>query len=144
MPSDDTRRCRWRVGVLAGEGRRTLGSVSLRKRYATACWAPGVFVSARRRATSARILTVRAGMSLQPLMRRNERSASSMPTPTHRRTILGSFQLVTRPDNRCTTEIIDSTAFVQLSERARRSLAPRRLTVNMSSRPSRRLAAAEG
>jgi hypothetical protein len=98
----------------------------------------------RRRATSARTALVNAGMSLQPLIRRNDRSASSIPTPTQRRTILASLKLVTRSHSRPTTEIIDSTALVQYRERARRSEAPRRRTVNMSSRPSRRLAAAEG
>jgi len=60
------------------------------------------------------MLAVRAGLSLQPLTRRKDRSASSIPTPTHRRAILGSLQLVTRPHRRSTTEIIDSTALVQL------------------------------
>jgi len=41
-----------------------------------------------------------------------------MPAPTQRRVILGPFQLVTRPQSRWTTEIIDSTALVQVSERA--------------------------
>jgi hypothetical protein len=52
-----------------------------------------------------------------------------MPAPTQRRVILGPSQLVTRPHSRCTTEIIDSTALVQVSERARPAGGPRRRTV---------------
>ena len=61
-------------------------------------------------------------MSLQPLTRRKERCASSIPTPTQRRTIRVSFQFFTRPHRFCTTEIIDSMALVQLRLRASPSL----------------------
>jgi bifunctional enzyme CysN/CysC len=70
-------------------------------------------------------------MSLQPLMRRKLRSASSSTAPTQRRTILVSFHRFTRVVVR-TIEIIDSMLLVHDSERASRSLMPRRRTVNRS------------
>ena len=61
-----------------------------------------------RRAISARTAAVSVAMSLQPLMRRKLRSASSMPAPTQWRTILVSVHLFTRAVVVRTTEIIDS------------------------------------
>lgn len=54
----------------------------------------------------------------------------------------GSRQRFTCELTRRTVEIIDSMAFVHESDRASRSGAPRRRTVNMSSSPSREDAAA--
>ena len=47
-----------------------------------------------------------------------------MPVPTQRRTIAGSRQRLTPEETRRTVEIIDSTALVHESDRARRSDAP--------------------
>ena len=83
-------------------------------------------------------------MSLQPRRRLNPRSVLSIPAAAHRLTIVPScerftLRVVVRP-----TEIIDSIGFVLVSVRARRSETPRQRTVNISSSPSRKLAAASG
>jgi len=83
-------------------------------------------------------------MSLCQRTRRNERSASSIPAATQRFFMLPSFQRVTRPVVRRATEIIDSMQLVLVSVLAKVPVMPRRRTVNMSSSPSRRLAAASG
>ena len=83
-------------------------------------------------------------MSLYPRTRRNERSASSMPAATQRFFIEPSFHFVTLPVVRRVMEIIDSMQLVLVRVLASAPLTPMRLTVNMSSRPSRKLAAASG
>ena len=54
----------------------------------------------------------RAGMSLHPRTRRNDRSASSIPTVIQRFRIFPSPQFFTRPLVVLTIEIIDSIQFV--------------------------------
>ena len=54
----------------------------------------------------------------------------------------GSCHRFTFPIVAFAVPIIDSMMFVFDNDRAKRPVTPRRVTVNMSSRPSRRLAAA--
>ena len=103
-----------------------------------------VTVTVVRRVTSRRMAATRAGISAQPFTRRNERSASSIPAATQRFFMEPSFQRFTRPMTVRATEIIDSMQLVLVSVSASRPPTPRRRTVNMSSRPSSRLAAASG
>ena len=79
-----------------------------------------------------------------PLMRRKDRSALSMQAAVHRSTICPSRQRVTLRLVVRAMEIIDSTGFEVVSVLARRPSMPRRATVNISSSPSSRLAAAPG
>ena len=67
------------------------------------------------------IAAMSSGMSLQPRTRRNERSASSIPTAIHRLRILPSPQFFTRPDVVRTIEIIDSMQFVFVNVRRNRT-----------------------
>lgn len=83
-------------------------------------------------------------MSAWPLTRRKDRSASSIPAAIHRFFIVPSPQFFTRPEEVLMIEIIDSTQFVFVNVRRNRIGVPRRATVNISARPSRRLAAASG
>src|ERR1700741_1019760 len=77
-------------------------------------------------------------------MRRKDRSALSIPAAVQRSTICPSRQRVTLRLVALATEIIDSTGLDVVSVLARRPSMPRRATVNISSSPSRRLAAALG
>ena len=83
-------------------------------------------------------------MSLQPFTPAEAVLGVEHPRAARRFTILPSRQhltlrLVLRP-----IEIIDSIGLVEVSVRARRSARRGRRTVNISSRPSRKLAAASG
>src|SRR6185295_4938938 len=77
-------------------------------------------------------------------MRRKDRSALSIPAAVQRSTICPSRQRVTLRLVALAMEIIDSTGLDVVSVLARRPSMPRRATVNISSSPSRRLAAALG
>jgi hypothetical protein len=78
------------------------------------------------------------------MTRRKDRSALSMPAAFQRSTICPSRQRVTLRLVERAIEIIDSTGFEVVSVLASRPSMPRRATVNISSSPSSRLAAAAG
>src|SRR5512144_2445127 len=77
-------------------------------------------------------------------MRRTDRSALSMPAAVQRSTICPSRHLVTLRLVVRAIEIIDSIGLEVVSVLASRPSMPSRLTVNISSRPSRSEAAAPG
>src|SRR3954453_2811622 len=77
-----------------------------------------------------------AGISAWPLIRRKERSASSMLAAIHRFFMVPFFQYFTRPMVSRAMEIIDSMQFVFVMLALSRLGTPRRATVNISSRPS--------
>ena len=79
-----------------------------------------------------------------PLMRRKDRSALSIPAAVQRSTICPSRQRVTLRLVFRAMEIIDSMGLLVVRVLARRPSMPRRATVNISSSPSSRLAAAPG
>lgn len=76
------------------------------------------------------------------MIRRNDFSVLNHAVATQRNTIESSRQRLTRPVRWCTPECGDSMTLVVY--RQRRSVAgkPKRFTVNVSAKPSRRLAAA--
>ena len=75
---------------------------------------------------------------------RNWRSASSMPAAVQRRHMSPFCQRLTLRLMRRTVSIIDSHGFVEASVRLSRPRTPRRVTVSVSSMPSRSDAAAPG
>ena len=75
---------------------------------------------------------------------RNWRSASSMPAAVQRRHMSPFCQRLTLRLMRRTVSIIDSHGFVDASVRLSRPRTPRRVTVSVSSMPSRSDAAAPG
>ena len=77
-------------------------------------------------------------------MRRKDRSALSIPAAVQRSTICPSRQRVTLRLVVRAIEIIDSTGLDVISVLASWPSMPRRVTVNISSRPSRSEAAAPG
>ena len=83
-------------------------------------------------------------MSVWPLTRRKDRSASSIPAAIHRFFIVPFFQFFTRPVVVREIEIIDSMQFVFVKVRRNRTGTSSRATVNISSSPSRSDAAASG
>ena len=85
-----------------------------------------------------------AGRCRWPLTRRNCLPASTIPAAHQCSAIRPSRQRLTLLACSRHTEIIDSMALVERSVRARVGGTPRRSTVSVSSRPSRRLAAAPG
>lgn len=78
------------------------------------------------------------------MMRLNWHSASSMPAAVQRIRMSPPFQRFTLPCVLRTISIIDSQGLVEARVRRRRSEAPRRCTVTVSSSPSRKEAAALG
>src|SRR3954464_15108499 len=75
---------------------------------------------------------------------RNCCSASSMPAAVQRRHMSPFCQCLTLRLTRRTVSIIDSHGFVDASVRLCRPQMPRRVTVSVSSKPSRSEAAAPG
>ena len=100
----------------------------------------GPIGSANSRSSAARS----AGRCRWPLTRRNCLPASTIPAAHQRSAIRPSRQRLTLLACSRHTEIIDSMALVERSIRASVGGTPRRSTVRVSSRPSRRLAAAPG
>ncbi len=78
------------------------------------------------------------------MIRRNWRSASSIPAAVQRRAISPDCQRLTFLLVRRTHSIIDSIGLVEASVRASGPLIPRRVRVSVSAIPSRREAAARG
>src|SRR6476620_4677356 len=85
-----------------------------------------------------------AGRCRWPLARRNCLPYSTIPAAHQRSAICPSRERLTLSACSRHTEIIDSMQFVDLNVRARVGGTPRRSTVSVWSRPSRRLAAAPG
>lgn len=71
------------------------------------------------------------------MIRRNWRSASSIPAAVQRSRMSASCQRLTLRPTRRTISIIDSHGLVEASVVRSRSEAPRRWTVTVSARPSR-------
>ncbi len=78
------------------------------------------------------------------MIRRNWRSASSIPAAVQRRAISPDCQRLTFLLVRRTHSIIDSIRVVDARVRFRDPLIPRRVRVSVSAIPSRREAAAPG
>src|ERR687887_442544 len=74
---------------------------------------------------------------------RNWASASSMPAGVQRRHMSPLCQCLTLRLTRRTVSIIDSHGFVEASMRLSRPRTPRRVTVSVSSMPSRSLGAVD-
>src|SRR5665648_762858 len=85
-----------------------------------------------------------AGRCRYPLTRRNWARASIIPAAHQRSAMLPFCQFFTLAEWVRAMEIIDSMQLVERSVRARVGDTPRRSTVRVSDRPSRRLPAALG
>ena len=80
----------------------------------------------------------------QPIIRRNDFSVSIRAEATQHNSIDPSFQRLTLPVRWRMPEFGDSITFVVHRHRRNAPGKPKRFTVKVSAKPSRRLAAAEG